>query len=175
MSDKDSWSIWDHITGECFQGRHEGKQLDVWPIYLTNVEAALIDYPDLTVSFSGFKGFKARLLQMMNRKKIDSKGFFPPFFRMTMAGKIDARLDKMTQGLGVIVGMMGKYYPMSAVPKGGSIEDVWMDRPIKIERGAIDGVPKAIWLDNGEVPMQLLTRWYGFSFTYPGCEIYDTA
>ena len=47
-----------------------------------------------------------------------------------------------------------------------------MDRPIKIERSAIDGVPKATWLDNGEVPMQLLTRWYGFSFTYPGCLIY---
>lgn len=175
MSDKESWSIWDHITGECFQGRHEGKQLDVWPIYLTNVEAALNEYPDLTVSFSGSKGFKARLLQVMNRKKIDTKGFFPPFIRMTMAGRIDARLDKMTQGLGVIVDKMGKYYPMSAVPRGGSIEDVWLDRPIQIERGGIDGVPKAIWLDSGEVPMQLLTRWYGFSFTYPGCEIYTAA
>ena len=110
---------------------------------------------------------------MTSRNNIDGKGFLPPFFRRTMAGAIDDRLDKMTQGLGVIVDKMAKYYPMSAVPKGGSIEDVWMDRPIKIERGAIDGVPKATWLDNGEVPMQLLTRWYGFSFTYPGCKIYD--
>jgi hypothetical protein len=27
-----------------------------------------------------------------------------------------------------------------------------------------------VWSD-GEVPMQLLSRWYGFAFTYPGCRI----
>ena len=175
MSDKETWSIWDHITGECFQGEHEGKQLDFWPISQTTVAAALNDYPDLTVSFSAFKGLKAWLFNRLNRSKINSKGFLPPFFYRTMAGKIDDRLDKMTQGLGVIADKKGKYYPMNAVPKGGSIEDVWNGRPIKIERGEIDGVPKAVWLDNGEIPMQMLTRWYGFSFTFPGCEIYEVA
>jgi hypothetical protein len=175
MSDEESWSIWDHITGECFQGQHKGKQLDFWPIALTTAAAALIDYPDLTVSFSSFKSFKARLLQLVHRRKLDSKGYLPPPFHRTMAGAIDDRLDKLTQGLGVIVDSMGKYYPMRAVPKGGSIEDVWLERPLKIERGAIDGIPKATWLDNGDVPMQLLSRWYGFSFTFPGCEIYDPA
>jgi hypothetical protein len=29
------------------------------------------------------------------------------------------------------------------------------------------------WADTGEQPMQLLSRWYGFSFTYAGCEIYE--
>jgi len=173
MSDKKSWSIWDHITGECFQGVHVGKQLAVWPITITTVAAALMDYPDLVISLSDFKGFKARLLKTMHRAKIGEKQFIPPHFKNTMAGEMDPRLDKMTQGLGVIVDKTGKYYPMSTVPKGGSIQDVWMGRPLKIERGPVDGIPKATWLDTGEIPMQLLTRWYGFSFTYPGCEIYS--
>ncbi|MBT3271604.1 MAG: DUF3179 domain-containing protein [Spirochaetales bacterium] len=172
MSDKDSWSIWDHITGECFQGEHKGKKLEIWPIFLTTVEAALHDYPDLTVSFSGYRGGKASLLYLVLRKKINAKGFIPPYFRATMAGDIDSRLDKLVQGLGVINGKSGKFYPKSAVPKGTKIVDEWRGKKIQIESGAIDGVPRATWLDSGEVPMQLLSRWYGFSFTFPGCEIY---
>lgn len=173
MSDKESWSIWDHITGECFQGQHKGKKLEVWPIAMTTVAAALEAHPDLEVSFSDFKGFKSRLMQRLHRNTIEGKGFLPPPFYKTMATDIDDRLDKLTQGLGVIVGNEGKFYPMHIVPKGESFADVWQERPLKIERGAIDGVPKAIWLDTGEIPMQLLTRWYGFSFTYPHCEIYS--
>ncbi len=173
MSDKESWSIWDHITGECFQGVHKGKQLEFWPVYLTTVAAVLHDYPEITISFSRFKGFKSSFMQTVHRNKINGKSFIPPPFYKTMAGDIDGRLDKLTQGLGIIVDQQGKYYPMSALPKGEAVEDVCFGRPLKIERGALDGVPKAVWLDDGTIPMQLMTRWYGFSFTYQGCEIYE--
>ena len=93
-----------------------------------------------------------------------------------MHSKIDPRLPKGEQGLGVMNGVdHGKFYPMRAIPKGGAIEDQWLDRPLRIERGAIDGVPFAHWVDNNESPMQLLTRWYGFSFTYPNCDIYQAS
>ena len=95
-------------------------------------------------------------------------------FKKTMAGEVDGRLPKMTQGLGVIVDEIGKFYPMSVLEKGESVEDVWLERPLRITRGAIDGVLTAVWLDNDEMPMQLLSRWYGFSFTYIGCDIYGS-
>jgi hypothetical protein len=172
MADKETWSLWDHITGECFQGENQGKQLDVYPIHLTTVAAALTDYPDLSVSLSHERGIYARFMQWLNYSRVDGKGFMPPGFRRTMASQIDGRLDKMTQGLGVIVNGRGKFYPMNALPKGQSIEDVWLGRPIRVERGSLDGIPRATWQDSGDSPMQLLSRWYGFSFTYPGCEIY---
>jgi hypothetical protein len=108
----------------------------------------------------------------MVRKKIDARGKMPRFFRKSMSQEVDPRLDAHPQGLGVIVGEEGKYYPMTAVPKGGRIEDDWLGRTLQVERDHRDGVLFADWVDNGEVPMQLLTRWYGFSFTYPGCAIY---
>ncbi len=172
MADKESYSIWDHMSGKCFQGQHEGKQLEFWYVGMTTVAAALHADPDLNISLSNFTGFKAKFLQTVYRNSINSKGFVPPFFRKTMAGEIDGRLPKMTQGLGVIVDEAGKFYSMDTVSKGESFEDEWLGRPIKITRGAIDGVPTAVWLDDDKMPMQLLTRWYGFSFTYIGCDIY---
>ncbi len=174
MSDKETWSTWDHITGECFQGEHAGKQLDVWPMFITTVEAALLDDPDLTISLSRVGGLKPKVMGFVHRKKInrrESRLALIPFQR-TLSGAIDDRLEKMAQGLGVIVDGQGKFYPMAGVAKGDAIEDRWLDRPLRVERRAVDGVLKATWLDTGELPMQLLSRWYGFSFTYPGCEIY---
>jgi hypothetical protein len=34
------------------------------------------------------------------------------------------------------------------------------------------GVPSAV-RDDGIRPIQLFTRWYGFSYTYPGCDIFE--
>ncbi len=175
MSDAETWSTWDHITGECFQGEHAGKQLDVWPMFMTTVEAALLDSPDLIISLSNVGSLKSRVMKLVQRRKINegesSLRLLP--FRRTFAGETDARLEKMAQGLGVIAKGQGKFYPMAALAKGEALEDVWLDRPLRVERGAVDGVLKATWLDTGELPMQLLSRWYGFAFTYPGCEIYQ--
>ena len=91
-----------------------------------------------------------------------------------MSKKIDARLPEGTQGLGVTDGQKnGKFYPVRLLPKGQTVTDVWQGRTLLLERGAIDGVPSAKWADGGTPPMQLLSRWYGFSFTYPNCKIYE--
>ena len=103
---------------------------------------------------------------------IHERVWLPKFFHASMNSPIDPRLDKLTQGLGVVVGSQTKYYPMNSIPASG-LDDPWLGRTLRIARGPIDGVPHARWSDSGEEPMQLLTRWYGFSFTYPKCEIYQ--
>jgi hypothetical protein len=57
------------------------------------------------------------------------------------------------------------------IPKDG-LEDHWHGRILRVELNRLDGVPYAYWKGTGECPMQLLTRWYGFAFTYPGCGIW---
>ena len=79
----------------------------------------------------------------------------------------------MVNGLGVIVGKRAKYYPMDQIPRGENITDHWGKRIMAIDRSGKDGIPHAAWKDIGETPMQLLSRWYGFAFTYPNCEIYE--
>ena len=171
MSDEETHSYWDHISGEAFEGPLQGYKLDVWPIALTTVEAAIDKHPELMLIQSTYRSWGKSLLQWLNPRKINARSYLLPPFRRTMSKPVDSRLPEMEQGLGVIVDSKAKYYPMKAIAKGKSIEDNWDGRILRIERGAIDGVPFARWSDTGEVPMQLLTRWYGFSYTYPDCEI----
>lgn len=172
LADRETRTHWDHITGAAFAGPLVGRQLDVWPVHMTTVAAALIERPDITISFSNVRSPRRWLAQRLYPQFIHSKSWLPGFFYASLSEPMDSRLDKLTQGLGVIVGKKAKYYPMNLIPAQG-IQDEWFNRTLYIKRGVIDGVPRAAWLDAGNEPMQLLSRWYGFSFTYPGCEIYE--
>jgi len=170
MADQETRTLWDHITGEAIEGPLEGHRLEWWPIRVTTVEAALEEWPDLLMLVSDYRSLPQRFMGMVQNKKINAKGWLPPGFRDTMSGEVDPRLDEMTQGLGVVVDDEGRFYPMEGIPEGGLIDD-WNGRAMHIDRRAVDGVPKAEWEDGDGRPMQLLTRWYGFSFTYPECRI----
>lgn len=172
LADRETRTHWDHITGEAFAGPLAGTRLDVWSLQMTTVVAARVAYPSLEVSTSGFRSLKKRLAQWLYPHFIHDKVLFPWFFYASLSEPIDPRLDKLTQGLGVIVGGQAKFYPMRSLAEGG-INDDWQGRTLYITRGSLDGVPCARWAGTDEEPIQLLTRWYGFSFTYPNCEIYD--
>ena len=149
-----------------------GYQLDVFPIYMTTVAAALTELPDITISSSTDRSLRRKLAQKLYPQFIHGEVLLPGFFYASMNESIDPRLDKLTQGLGVIVGKRAKYYPMKSIPAEG-IRDQWSGRVLSIKQNAISGVPYARWEDTNKEPMQLLSRWYGFSYTYPRCEIYE--
>ena len=169
MADQETRTLWDHITGEAIEGQLEGHRLEWWPIRVTTVEAALEEWPDLLVLVSDYRSLPQYLMGKVQNKKINTNGWLPPGFRSTMSGALDPRLQELTQGLGVVVEEEGRFYPMERIPEAG-LTDEWNGRLMRIERRKRDGVPKAEWADGG-TPMQLLTRWYGFAFTYPGCRI----
>jgi len=171
MSDSETNSRWDHITGEAFDGPLAGEKLDVYPIRVTTVEAALTETPDIEIYFSAYFSIWRWINQKWYPRFIWVKKLvLPPIFYLSMSHSIDSRLPRHAQGLGVIVGKYARYYPIKSIPKDG-IEDDWHGRVLQVKLNELDGVPYARWKETSEVPMQLLTRWYGFSFTYPDCEI----
>lgn len=172
LADYKTRTHWDHITGEAIAGPLAGSQLDVWSFHMSTVAAALVEHPEITVSPSTHRGFRRRLAQRLYPHFIHGKVWLPGFFYASMNESVDPRMDRLTQGLGVIVGKKAKYYPMDLIPLGG-FQDNWLGRILCIQRGAIDNVPRAYWQDTNEEPMQLLSRWYGFSFTYPNCEFFE--
>lgn len=172
LSDIETNTRWDHITGEAFDGPLAGERLDVWPICMTTVGAALIETPKIEIYFSTYFSFSWWFSQRIYSRFIKkNKLWIPPLFYFSMGKAIDPRLPRQAQGLGVIVGKRAKYYPVNSIPPKG-IEDNWRGRSLCLMINDLDNVPFAVWNDTGERPMQLLTRWYGFSFTYPGCGIY---
>ncbi len=172
MADQETGTHWHHITGEALAGPLTGYQLEVFPVHITTVDAALAECPDITISLSTHRSLWRKLAQQLYPYFIHGKVWLPGFFYASMDKPIDQRLEKLTQGLGVIVGEHAKYYPLNRIASQG-IRDHWLGRILHIQRNEISGVPRAIWQDSGDEPMQLLSRWYGFSFTYPQCEIYE--
>lgn len=166
LIDDETGSYWDHITGMAVHGPMAGQQMESWPLIYTTVEAAdgalTIHRPKRSLMGS--------VMGFLHRKGGKGQGFLPPFFRLTM-GAADERLPEMTHGLGVIVGKRAKFYPMQQLKT--PIVDDWQGRALDVGIGTVDGVPYARWQDDQSRPMQLLSRWYGFAYSYPGCDLFE--
>jgi hypothetical protein len=175
MMDKETGSLWDSISGEAFAGPLKGNTLETYPVFITTVKAETITHPGTQLFFSTLKSFKKWLLGLISKPLmgIQKRGFIPPYFFKSMSTPIDQRLPKLDQGLGVIVGKRAKYYPMNRIPRDRDVRENWNGREMIITRSGEDGIPHAFWKDAGDLPMQLLSRWYGFAFSYPDCDIFD--
>jgi len=103
MADEETRSLWDHITGEAFEGPLAGERLDWWPIRLTTTGAALAEWPTLVLLVSDYRSVAQMVMGRVKPKKIHTKGWLPPGFRATMSAPVDPRLGELAQGLGVIV------------------------------------------------------------------------
>ncbi|MCA9708172.1 MAG: DUF3179 domain-containing protein [Myxococcales bacterium] len=172
LGDEETWSSWDHITGEAFDGPLAGRRLPWWGITMTTAQAARVEQPDLRVLISDFRSLASRVIGAASGNRIGGRGFIPPGMGLTMHAPPDPRLPKLTQGLGVIDGEAARFYPMAALMHG-PVRDRWNDRTLVVTRGELDGVPRARWEDGTEPAMQLLSRWYGFSFTWPDCTVLE--
>jgi hypothetical protein len=180
LRDEESESYWDHITGECFEGRLRGERMPFWPIEVTTVAgelatnggAILLKSSDVPVP----KGDRSWLRNGLRKMLQPQKEALSPKVARTMNGPFDERLPAHTLGLGVMdVAHQAKFYPVDVIPYGGQIEDRWQDRPLLITRpAATNGIPSAQWADSGTRPMQTVIRWYGFAFTYPNCAIHHS-
>lgn len=169
LIDDETRTYWNHITGEAVHGPLRGARLETWNLIYTTAQTALDEDRALTVSRPR-RGFVSMLMGLLHRRQIDTKGFLPPGFRRTM-GREDQRLPTLTQGLGVMVAATPRFYPVSAL-KNGAIGDTLAGRQIRVALRSTDRVPFAIWEDDGSSPPQLFTRWYGFSYTFPGCSVF---
>ena len=81
--------------------------------------------------------------------------------------KLDSRLPEMSSGLGVIEDHPAKFYPLKII-KGGIIDDLG-GRPLKVAIDENNSVPYAMFEEKDDsTPLQIFTRLYGFSYSYPG-------
>ncbi len=166
LLDDETHTYWDHITGDAVYGMNVEERLESFPIQILSVSEALTRHPDLTVSLS-----ETRLAgTFMNWWIGDTygEGTFPPGFRGTMSAP-DERLPELTSGLGVLIDGQATFFPRDSVTEAIEVE-------ISGQRVVIDGSEQFLAAtfgdDESARPQQLLTRWYGFAYTYPNCSIY---
>ncbi|MDP5275636.1 DUF3179 domain-containing (seleno)protein [Chengkuizengella axinellae] len=170
LGDDETHSFWDHMTGKCVHGSLLDKQMDVFPIHHFIVEDALKKWPDIQIALS--KPLKRTIFKRTFIWLILKMGFFPRHFRRTMEAP-DERLPKMTSGLGVIIDGEAKFYSVSSVKKHKIIQDSISGHSIVIKFNS-ERFPMATFdgMEHNRPLMQIYSKWYGFSLTYPKCAIY---
>ena len=141
---------------------------------MSRVSAELERNSDLLVLRQSYSWTVKRFWQSMPWCRTTSaRRGFPPGFRRTLSGPIDPRRSAFEPGLGVSEGNDARFYPFAEIRSGEDIADKWLGRDLVLgwHRGR---VLQAQWKGRDNAPMQLLTRWYGFSFTYPACSIFES-
>lgn len=190
LSDTKTRSFWDHITGECVHGYYKGKVLKINNLLHTTLEFAHEKYDNLKISISK-QPLHVKIMNIFVKMKMKkNKHIMPSFFKKTMEKK-DDRLDKSDLGIGIWNDSIARFYRYEDILDTGVIFDKFDGRDVIIYINKVSNIPickyttggKSITWDNDEVklldgeildemPMQLYSRWYGFSFTFKGCQIY---
>lgn len=202
LADRETGTIWNHITGEAMYGPLAGSKLPTSNLLHTTVKQALRSFPDLEIAISD-RPIAARTSRWSPwAEKIPILG---DRLRGTMATE-DMRRPTMDLGLGIWTERTRRYYPMeTVVEQGSAVLDrldgrglvVYFDPEARALGAFYMEAESATWeedvlrFDNGaymthgilydargaqltiERPLQLFTRWYGFALTFPGTEIYE--
>mmetsp|Transcript_1492 Transcript_1492/g.4025 ORF Transcript_1492/g.4025 Transcript_1492/m.4025 type:complete len:199 (+) Transcript_1492:325-921(+) len=192
MRDEETESLWDHMTGRCLRGRLEGAELERFNVRIVSLDrlraecpgarflgdgVGLREYgkPNLTSPGAWFmRVFGRKAMRVMFRAKAgeDNAGVMPSHFLASFDGQVDARLPKLANGLGVLSGREARFYPMKAVKAaGGALKEELDGRTLEVAMEPGEP-PRAQWEGGGE-PFQFLSRWYGWSVSYPGTSIFE--
>jgi hypothetical protein len=152
MTDRDTGSYWDHITGECLHGQHKGVQLEVLHSHLVlTAEELSTNYPNSLYAVAKMN-FLQRFFSKIQDKKSSTKGngFLPPFFRKSMLKK-DTRFPEMEMGLGIWEEQdLAKFYAIKKIKeRGGQFIESFNNQSLLIYIAPLNGTPNAIYIPNG--------------------------
>lgn len=147
MKDRETQSCWDHITGICLSGVHEGYQLDILQSHqMLPTKEVLELHPDCLFGREKMNVFQKLFTAFINWKaSINGKGFFPPGFRDSML-TVDDRLPEMEMGLGIYNENSARFYPLkSIIAAGNYLVDEWNGRGLLIYISPTNRTPDVVY------------------------------
>lgn len=203
MQDRETKTLWNHITGEALYGPHVGRSLGpVDNILQMTVEEALEYDSDMQVAISD-RPYTGRSGRPGEGTLSDDAELMPMFIETL--GEEDSRRPRMDMGLGIWTEQTRRYYPMETIRALAPFIDEIDGRTALIYIERRSATPTALFvdadgaeadgnevrLDTGAVvragllydesgnrleagrPQQIFTRWYGYSLTFPNSEVYE--
>lgn len=149
MSDKETGSYWDHITGKGLLGKYKGHQLEILQSHqILSTKEVLAHYPNCLYGMANMNFFQKLFAKFQNWKASTSgKGFLPPGFRNSMP-TIDARLPEMEMGLGIWTDTKAKFYSIKLLKENGNfILDLFDDQNLLIYISPTTHIPSTLFLN----------------------------
>jgi hypothetical protein len=204
MRDEETGTLWHHITGEAMIGPLKGHTLGpIRNLDQTTVEATLETYPDMPVAISDrpirrenrwdplrkvpglSKFFQSTIAREDSRRPTMDIGIglwtddqqhaaYYPMEAITAAGGF---IFDHLAGRRVVIyfgpksrALRAVYAPASAADWDG--DDLVFSTGHRLSRGILYD-PSGVRAP-ADVPLQLFTRWYGFSLTFPHTTVWET-
>jgi hypothetical protein len=154
LSDAESGSFWDHLTGECVHGPLKGNRLEGFPLLHTTAGQALDAFPEAHVAISSLSAWQRvlALVQVGVRRVVGSS--LPPGFARTM-GEVDRRRPRMERGLAVWTGRARRFYSLEALrAQGGAVIDELDGQRVLVCIDSASGLPASLFTDASETVWQ---------------------
>ena len=198
MQDVESRTLWNHISGEAMYGPHVGRTLGpIGNMMQINVDEALEYDADMQVAISdrpfggmgqNFLSENAQLMPMFietlgeeddRRPRMDMglgiwTGQTRRYYPMDVIRQAGAIIDEL-DGREILVFIDSSSSTPTALfvdADSATVEgrEIRLDTGEVVRAGALyDGAGNRI---DEERPQQIFTRWYGYSLTFPGSEVY---
>jgi len=120
FEDRETHSLWNHLTGEALHGELEGKHLDViGSLRMTTLGDEMKSNPNMPIYISGQRKLYRSLMRFIIKVILGrwNKNWLPPHFEKTLP-LIDDSLPKMSMGLAVKINNHIRFYPLELIKNG---------------------------------------------------------
>jgi hypothetical protein len=172
LRDDETGSYWNSFTGEALAGPLAGKSMPAFSLKRMRVSEARATRPGLEIMRSPISTYGRMWSRSVTGLMHTTNGFMPFYFRKSF-DKQDARRDEFELGLGVVAGGQARFYPASELAKRTT--------PFVDELGGValvvdhdeQGLGRVETLGNSDAAFEVWGRWYGFSVTFPKCDIWS--
>ncbi len=146
MADDQTKSYWDHLSGKCLVGEHQGKQLErLGSVTSTTAQNAVAKYPNLKIILSQIQDDEQDGFNYMNNLR---DNWDDDFKSLLIPSKEDDRLPRLTMGLGIWSDHNSKFYSYTKLNANNNmVFDTFADRNILVYLDPHANVPIALFTD----------------------------
>jgi hypothetical protein len=163
MQDKETGSLWSHVTGECLEGEYKGTQLEMIPVVQTTWAQWSADHP------------KTRVLKKSEEiKSAPYQRYFDDPEKNGLFSTVWAqdRLPGKSLVHGVMLGPHSLAVADAVLTDGASVTGKLGDVEVKVTRNS-DGGVSAVRTDTGEELVVRTAYWFAWSTYFPKTEVID--
>ena len=163
MQDKETDSLWSHLTGECLEGKYQGTVLEQIPSVQTTWEQWQADHPQTRVLKKSEEVKSSRYQKYFDDP--ERTGLFRTIW-------LEERMPGKAVVHGITVGPFAVAVTDEALKAGAQVKYELGEVPLVITRGT-DGGVRAVSTDSGEELLVRTAFWFAWSGFYPNTEVID--
>jgi len=163
MQDKETGSLWSHVTGECLDGEYKGTQLEMIPVVQTTWEQWSADHPSTRV-LKKSEEIKSSPYESYFNDPEKNGLFRTVWLQDQMPGK------SLVHGLRL--GTHSLAVADSALAEGASVEGKLGEVAVEVTRNP-DGGISAVRTDTGEALIVRTAYWFAWSTYFPNTAVID--